>query len=79
MKFEDYGYRKADWDRIGSLQAYADQRELSLLDVAIAGLASQPAVSSVISGVTSPEQVRSNAAALRWRPTIEDLAALDDL
>ena len=70
---------KADWDRIGSLQAYADQRELSLLDVAIAGLASQPAVSSVISGVTSPEQVRSNAAALRWRPTIEDLAALDDL
>ena len=70
---------KADWDRIESLQAYADQRGLSLLDVAIAGLAAQPAVSSVISGATSPEQVRANAAALRWRPTIEDLAALDDI
>ena len=69
----------ADWDRIEALQAYADQRELSLLDVAIAGLAAQPAVSSVISGASRPEQVRANAAALRWEPTLDDLAALDEI
>ncbi|MGI8949551.1 MAG: aldo/keto reductase [Ornithinimicrobium sp.] len=70
---------QADWDAIEAVQEYADQRGRSMLDVAIAGLAAQPAVASVISGVTSAEQVRSNAAALDWEPTLEDLAALESL
>ncbi len=41
-----------------------------------AGSPHQPGVSSVIAGVTSPEQVESNAAAGSWQPTAEDLAAL---
>lgn len=69
----------ADWDRIEALEAYAAERDLSVLDVAIAGLAAQPAVASVISGATSGEQVRANAAALRWQPTHADLVVLDDL
>lgn len=67
----------ADWDRIEAVEAYAEDRELSVLDVAIAGLAAQPAVSSVISGATSAHQVRANAAALRWQPTEDDLVELD--
>jgi aryl-alcohol dehydrogenase-like predicted oxidoreductase len=67
---------KADWDRIEALEAYAAERGLSILDVAIAGLAARPTVSSVISGVSRGEQVRTNAAALRWEPTDEDNAAL---
>ena len=67
----------AEWDRIEALEAYAEARGLSLLDVAIAGLAAQPAVSSVISGATRGEQVRANAAALRWEPTAEDLDELN--
>jgi aryl-alcohol dehydrogenase-like predicted oxidoreductase len=70
---------KADWDRIEALEGYAADRELSILDVAIAGLAAQPAVSSVISGATRAEQVRTNAAALRWEPTADDLDTLNDL
>lgn len=69
----------ADWDRIEALSAYAAARDLSVLDVAIAGLAAQPAVSSVISGATSGEQVRANAAALRWDPTEADLVELDEI
>jgi aryl-alcohol dehydrogenase-like predicted oxidoreductase len=69
----------ADWDRIEALEAYAAKRGLSILDVAIAGLAAQPAVSSVISGATRGEQVRANAAALRWQPSAEDLAELNEL
>ena len=61
------------------MTAYAAARDVSLLDVAIAGLAAQPAVSSVISGATRGEQVRTNAAALRWEPTAEDLAELNEL
>jgi aryl-alcohol dehydrogenase-like predicted oxidoreductase len=69
----------ADWDRIEALTAYAASRELSLLDVAIAGLAAQPAVGSVISGATSGDQVRANAAAMRWQPTAADLVELDEV
>ena len=70
---------EADWDRIEALEAYAAARDLSILDVAIAGLAAQPAVASVISGVSRAEQVRTNAATLRWDPTDDDLEELDDL
>ncbi len=69
----------ADWDTIEALTAYGKERGHSLLDVAIAGLAAQPAVSSVIAGATTPEQVRANAAAGAWRLTPEDVAALDDV
>ena len=69
----------ADWDRIDALQAYADARDLPLLTVAIGGLAAQPAVPSVISGATRPEQIAANAAAADWQPTASDLAELDDL
>jgi aryl-alcohol dehydrogenase-like predicted oxidoreductase len=69
----------ADWDRVEAFEKYAAARDLSPLDVAIAGLAAQPGVSSVISGATSGDQVRANAAALRWEPTAEDLVELDQL
>jgi len=50
-----------------------------LLELAIAGLASQPGVASVIAGATAPEQVRANAAAADWELSADDLAALRDL
>jgi aryl-alcohol dehydrogenase-like predicted oxidoreductase len=70
---------KADWDRIEALQSYAAERGLSLLEVAVGGLAAQPTVASVISGATRGEQVRTNAAALRWEPTADDLAELNEI
>jgi aryl-alcohol dehydrogenase-like predicted oxidoreductase len=66
----------ADWDRLEGLDAFAAARGLSLLDVAIGGLAAMPNVSSVIAGVTSPEQVRQNAAAGEWEPSAAELAEL---
>jgi aryl-alcohol dehydrogenase-like predicted oxidoreductase len=69
----------ADWDRIEAVAEYAEGRGLTMLDVAIAGLAAQPAVASVISGATSGEQVRANAAALHWEPTPDELSELDQI
>lgn len=66
----------APWDRIEAIERYAAERGITILDVAIGGLAAQPAVTSVIAGATSPEQVRANAAAGAWRPSAEDLTAL---
>jgi aryl-alcohol dehydrogenase-like predicted oxidoreductase len=59
------------------LEAFGRERGHSLLEVAIAGLAARPAVASVIAGATSPEQVRTNAAAGDWVFSAEDRAALD--
>jgi aryl-alcohol dehydrogenase-like predicted oxidoreductase len=65
------------FDRVEALEAFAAERGITLLEVAIGGLLGQPAVTSVISGATKPEQVRSNATAGEWQPSEDDLAALD--
>ena len=49
------------------LEDFAKQRGVGLLDVAIGGLAAQPAVASVIAGATSRDQVERNVAAGSWR------------
>ncbi|UPK75978.1 aldo/keto reductase [Nocardioidaceae bacterium SCSIO 66511] len=67
----------ADFDRIEPLEAYAKERGIGILDVAIGGLAAQPSVASVIAGATRPEQIESNVRAGSWEPTADDLAALD--
>jgi aryl-alcohol dehydrogenase-like predicted oxidoreductase len=65
------------FDRLEAAERFARERGIELLDVAIAGLAAQPMVASVIAGATKPEQVRANAAAMRWSPSDDDLRELD--
>jgi aryl-alcohol dehydrogenase-like predicted oxidoreductase len=67
------------WDTVEVLQRFADERGVSLLDVAIGGLLAMPAVTSVIAGATKPEQVRANVAAGEWEPTDEDAGDLKAL
>jgi aryl-alcohol dehydrogenase-like predicted oxidoreductase len=69
----------ADWDRIEALEAYAADRDLSILDVAVGGLVAQPTVGSVIAGATRPEQVMANVRAALWRPSGDDLDALAEV
>ena len=67
------------FDRVERLEEFAAAHGRTLLELAIAGLASQPAVASVIAGATSPEQVRENAAAADWELSdgeLEDLLRL---
>ena len=64
------------FDKLEGLEAFAKERGRTLLELAFAGLLAQPAVSSVIAGATSPEQVKSNAAAGDWRLEPEDTEAL---
>jgi len=65
------------FDRLEAAERFAREQGVELLNVAVAGLAAQPMVASVIAGATKPEQVRANAAALRWTPSAEDLEELD--
>ncbi|HEY8827682.1 MAG TPA: aldo/keto reductase [Jatrophihabitantaceae bacterium] len=69
----------AVFDVVEGLETFASARSISLLDVAIGGLAAQPAVASVIAGATSRAQVTANVAAGTWEPSLGDLAELDEL
>ena len=69
----------ADWDRIEALQKFADDRGVSLLEVALGGLAAQSAVVSVIAGATKPEQVAANVKAGAWTPSEDELKELNAL
>jgi aryl-alcohol dehydrogenase-like predicted oxidoreductase len=75
----DEVFTEETFDRLEALEAFAQERDASLLEVAIGGLLAEPAVGSVISGATKPEQVRANAAAGDWEPSASDLAALNAL
>jgi aryl-alcohol dehydrogenase-like predicted oxidoreductase len=65
------------FDVLEQLTAFADERGITLLDVAIGGLAARPTVSSVIAGATTPEQVAANVKAGQWCPSTEEQAELD--
>jgi aryl-alcohol dehydrogenase-like predicted oxidoreductase len=70
----------APWDVLAALQAFADERGITMVDVAIGWLLARPQVTSVIAGATRPEQVAANAAAAtRWEPTDEELLQLNDI
>jgi aryl-alcohol dehydrogenase-like predicted oxidoreductase len=64
------------FDRLEVLEAFAKERGRSLLELAIAALASTPGIDTVIAGATKPEQVRANAAAGEWHLSAEKLNEL---
>src|SRR4051812_35341780 len=66
------------FDKVERLQKLAESWDVSLLEIAIGGLASRHAVASVIAGATKPEQVRANAAAGAWSPDREQRAQLKE-
>ena len=62
---------------LAALERFAAARGHTVAELALAWLAAQPQVSSVIAGATTPEQVAANARALEWRLTADDLAEID--
>lgn len=69
----------AKFDKVEELTGFAQERGISLLDIAIGGLAAMPTVASVIAGATKVEQLEANVAAGQWQPTADDLQTLLDL
>ncbi|PRZ43417.1 aryl-alcohol dehydrogenase-like predicted oxidoreductase [Antricoccus suffuscus] len=69
----------ADWDLIERLESFAQDSGHTLVELAIAGLAEQPAVSSVIAGARTADQVKANAAAGEWDLTAAEVAELESL
>jgi len=59
---------------VEELIEFSESRGHTILELAFSWLLTRPAVASVIAGATSPEQVRSNAAAAGWKLNDAELA-----
>ena len=62
----------ANFDILERLEAWAQERNHTLLELAFACLLATPEVASVIAGATSPDQIRTNAAAGTWELTSDE-------
>lgn len=64
---------------VRKLEEWARRYEHSITDVAIAWLLAQPAVATIITGVTAPEQVGINVAAAAWTMTDDEAVEVSAL
>ncbi|WP_313814257.1 aldo/keto reductase [Glutamicibacter sp.] len=69
----------SDFEQLAAYAAFAADRELSPVELAFSWLAAQHPVASVIAGATRVEQVIANAQAVRWIPTENERAQLDEI
>jgi len=65
------------FDRVEALTTWAADHGHSLLDLAIAWLAANPTVASVIAGATKVDQVVANAAGAGWTLTPSEASEVD--
>lgn len=66
------------FDKLEAIEAFARERGMSMVEVALGGLLAQPVVASVLVGETSAEQARLNAAAADIEFSQSDLAELGE-
>ncbi|HLZ02603.1 MAG TPA: aldo/keto reductase [Bradyrhizobium sp.] len=64
---------------VEKLQAFAQARGHSMLELAFSWLAARPQVASVIAGATRVEQVEQNVKAIAWNLTAEEMAEIDGI
>jgi aryl-alcohol dehydrogenase-like predicted oxidoreductase len=66
-----------NFDFVERLEGYANDRGVTMVQVAIGWLLSHDVVPSVTAGATSREQIARNATAAEWSPSPSDLEALE--
>ncbi len=69
----------ADMDQLRRYRDFTRERGIDELTATFSWLLAQDPVDSVIAGATKPEQIVSNAAAIDWIPSDDDLAEMDEI
>jgi len=75
--YDRRGTVQRTWDVIDAVQAVANDRGVSMAQVALAWVVDRPMVSSVILGARTIEQLRDNLGAAGLHLTAEEIARLD--
>ncbi len=66
-----------DWDVMEAYQAFCTERGITMLAATFGWLLAQPGLTSVIAGVTKPEQIVQNAdVTSNWKPTPDEVAEI---
>jgi aryl-alcohol dehydrogenase-like predicted oxidoreductase len=68
-----------NFEAVKKLQSFAKERDHTLTELSLAAILPRPAVSSIIVGAMSPEQLDGSLSALDWELTTEELAEVDRL
>lgn len=79
LKEDDPKIEAADMNQLRAYRDFCAERGLDQAQTAIAWLAHQSPVASIIAGATKPEQIESNAKAAEIKLDAADLAALDEI
>jgi aryl-alcohol dehydrogenase-like predicted oxidoreductase len=67
------------WDQIEKLNAFAESRGRTVLELAMSWLARRPLVASIIAGATKPEQLEANVKATGWDLTPAEMAEVEKI
>ena len=68
-----------NFEVLQGLERFAEERERTVGELAIAWLLANPSVSSVIAGATKPEQVAANVKGVDWHLTAEEMKEIDEI
>ena len=69
-----------DWDVMEAYAAFCAARGITMLAATFGWVLAQPGLTSVIAGVTKPEQIVQNAdVASSWKPTADEVAEISAL
>ncbi|WP_349898496.1 aldo/keto reductase [Parafrigoribacterium soli] len=80
MALRPHVLEDVNWDVMERYEAFCSERGISMLEATFGWLLAQPGLTSVIAGVTKPEQIVQNAAqATAWKPTAEEAAEISEL
>ncbi|PXX14264.1 aryl-alcohol dehydrogenase-like predicted oxidoreductase [Paraburkholderia tropica] len=71
--------RERAWDCIDAMRPIAEQKGVSVAQIALAWLLHQRAVTTVIIGAKRTDQLDDNVAATKVKLSVEELAMLDDV
>jgi aryl-alcohol dehydrogenase-like predicted oxidoreductase len=76
-RYGDRFLNEATWPILERLEAFAEERGRTVLELAFSWLAARSCVSSIIAGATKPEQLATNVRALEWALTADELQEID--
>ena len=68
-----------NWNIIEGLNKLCIANNRTMIELAFSWLASNPVISSVIAGATSPDQVEENSKACTWRLTSSELDEINEI
>jgi len=70
-------FTEINWGKLAKWEAFAAERNHTMLELAIAWLLAKPWVSTVIAGTSKIDQVTANVAAVEWKLTAEEVTELE--